>query len=122
MAGRLDLIIEKGATFTKKFQWLTTDEATGVKTPVDLTGFTAEAMFREEIDSPIPFLTLTTADGSIELPVTEPGTIIFHVPPIISSAIVANGGIWDLELTSGTVVTRLLEGKVKLKPEVTRHG
>lgn len=118
MAGKLDLVIDKGSTFEKELTWSTT--INNVSTPVNLTGMSIRAMFREEMDSPTPFLTLTTENGGIEIVDALLGKAKLLVPATTSSAILALSGVWDIEFVSGTTVVRLLEGKVKLRPEVTR--
>lgn len=118
MAGRLDLAIDKGSTFEKEITWSTVTN--NVSTPVNLTGMSIRAMFREEMDSPSPFLTLTTENGGAVISDALLGKFKLLVPAATSSAIIPISGVWDVELVSGVTVVRLLEGKVKLKPEVTR--
>lgn len=117
-AGKLNLTVEKGATYTQTFTYSTKDPDTLVVTPVDLTGYTARAQFREEIDSATPFVSLDTTSGIVLGGAL--GTITLSISAADTAALLPTSGVWDLELVSGTVVTRLLEGKVKLKPEVTR--
>jgi hypothetical protein len=120
MAGKLDLVIEKGSTFERVFTWYTVDTATGTRTVVDLTGYSARSMFREQIEDPEPFLSLTTENNGIELVGSE-GKVIIRIPADVSTAIAPESGVWDLEVYQGTeYVIRLVEGRVKLKPEVTR--
>ena len=121
MAGKLDLTIEKGSTFERVFTWQTKDTETGQLTPVNLAGYKARCMFREVIDDPVPFLTLTTENGRIIIEDLT-GIIRFNIPADVSAAVIPERGVWDLELytSDGAFVIRLLEGKVKLKPEVTR--
>jgi len=123
MAGRLDLEINKGATYVKSFIWETKDTNTGVTTPVDLTEFSARMQAREEFDSPVAFLNLNSdPGGGIELG-GLPGEIKVTVLPSTSSVLVQEGGVYDLELfhtNNPEYVVRLLEGKIKLRPEVTR--
>jgi hypothetical protein len=47
------------------------------------------------------------------------GTIEISISAAVTSAIAAGNYIYDLELTSGTTVTRLLEGQFYVSPEVT---
>lgn len=118
MAARLDLIIEKGSTFERVFTWKTKNPTTGALTPVDLSGYSARAMMREEYDSPQPFISLTTGNGiSIDLDTNE---ITLTISATTTASIIADRGYWDLEMVTGQTVIRLLEGKVKIKPEVTR--
>lgn len=126
MSGKKDLIVEKGATLNLAFTWSTKDQ-NNVKTPVNLTGYSAKLQMRETYDSAtsanaaISFSTTpTTAQGTITLGGTA-GTIIVTATAAQTSAITIDSGVWDLELTDGTgVVTRLLEGKVTFTPESTK--
>lgn len=117
-AGKLNLTIEKGATFTRVLTWSTRDETTGITTPVDLTGYTARSQFREEIDSSTAFISLTSTSGIALGGAT--GTITLTISAATTAALIPESGVWDLELVSGDIVTRLVEGKVRLIPEVTR--
>lgn len=119
MAGIKNLIIEKGATFNTIFTWSTKDTL-GVITPVNLSTWSARAQVREEYESTTPVLSLTSQpSGGITL--GGFGTIELKVSPTLTSAVLIDKGVWDLELedSAGNVI-RLLEGKVTFKPEVTR--
>lgn len=118
MAARLDLTIDKGSTFERVFTWNVRDPATGALTPVDLTGYSVRAMVREDYDSPEPFINLTIGNGLAVVP--DEGKIILTIPATQSAALVEDTGRWDLEVAQGTFVKRLLEGRVKLRPEVTK--
>lgn len=119
-AGRLDLLIEKGSTFRKTLTWKTRDLETGEETPVDLTSYSARAQFRETHESPVPFFDLSQENGGIELN-TSTGEITLFIPAEVSTPVVYSSGVWDLEVFQGTdTVIRLVQGKVKLTPEVTR--
>lgn len=117
-AGRWDITIEKGATFDPVLIWSNKDPVTGVKTPVDLTGWTVRSQVRRTVgDSTIaldmgPYIAL----GGVE------GTIIFNVPEAVTALLTIKSGVWDLELVSpgGAKVKRLVEGTVKIKENVTR--
>ena len=120
MSARLDLIIEKGSTFKRTFTWKARNQETGQLEIVNLTGYSARSMMREEYDSPQPFISLTVGNGLVLVP--ETGEIQMTITAEQSAPILAERGVWDLEVftISGEVVYRLLEGKVKLKPEVTK--
>lgn len=118
MAARLDLTIDKGSTFERVFTWKTKDPTTGALIPVDLSGYSARAMMREEYDSAQPFISLTTGNGiNINIDTNE---VTLSIPATTTASIVVDRGYWDLEMVTGQTVIRLLEGKVRLKPEVTR--
>lgn len=114
-AGRHDFTIEKGATFSRVLTWK--DENS---TAYDLTGYTARMHIREERDDTAKIVELTTENGGITLGGAA-GTITLLITDTATSAITQNSGVYDLELvSSGGVVTRLLEGDISIINEVTR--
>jgi len=114
-AGKLDIIIEQGATFSRVLTWKDEDED-----PVNLTGYSARMQAREHQASTEPFIDLTTANGGITLGGSG-GTITLSVAATITGAIAADSGVYDLELESASgIVTRLLEGNVIISKNVTR--
>lgn len=95
--------------------------STGVikyRSVVDLTGYTARMMIRERIDGGILF-TLTTANGGLVLdPVTQFVEIIIEEDD--TKTFTWTKGTYDLELvSSGGVVTRIVEGDVLVSKENT---
>lgn len=123
MAGKLDLDIEQGATFTRVFTW---QDAGGE--PVDLTGYAARLQVREthgslesvlDLSSPSAGLELGGAAGTITLTITASQT---------ADIVVADDGsdtpvralVYDLELANGAFVKRLLAGAFTVSKEVTR--
>jgi hypothetical protein len=48
------------------------------------------------------------------------GSVGIFISATSSSALDFTEAVYDLEITSGSIVTRILEGKVKLSKEVTR--
>lgn len=119
MAGTKNITIEKGATFSTTFTWSTKD-AQNVITPIDLTTWSARAQMREEHESTLPVVSLTSAlAGGIVL--GAQGTIAITIGATATAAVPIDKGVWDIELEDslGNVI-RLLEGKVTFKPEVTR--
>ena len=111
-AAKLNLTVEQGTTFTKRLTWRDKN-----KRPVPLTGYTARMQVRPSVTSAEVILELSTANGRITL--GAGGIIQLDLTPAETSALKA--GVYDLELTdiSGRV-TRLIEGKVTVSPEVTR--
>ena len=113
--GNYDLTIYQGATFSQTLTWKDASDAL-----VNLTGYTARMMARTSIDAASPFLTLTTENGCITLGGAT-GTIALSISATDTATISAQGGVYDLELVSGSgVVTRLLSGNVFINREVTR--
>ena len=119
MAGRYDLTIDQGGTFTRTFIYK--DSAGAVQ---DLTGFTAAFQIRKTHNAKgAPTFDGTTFPGALTIPNPTDGKIILSLTDEQTQALPAPfQGVWDLELeeTAGDVVTRLLEGIVTITPNVTR--
>lgn len=93
--------------------------------PVDLTGWSARSQARPSHDSPDTDLLFdldNAVKGGVALGGTA-GTIEMTIPSSETSQLEPSkfAGVWDLELVDGTgQVTSLLEGALRVKPEVTR--
>lgn len=126
-AGKYHLIIEQGATLNLEIQY---KDSAG--TPVNLTGYSGKMQIRSDYadNSPTTYITLSSslaADGtglnfSGSNGTTPPtsGSIGIYISAASSSVFTFDTARYDLEITSGGVVTRLLQGDVKLQKEVTR--
>jgi hypothetical protein len=114
-AGIYNITADQGATFTRQLTWK--DSAGSV---VNLTGYTARMQLRQSVDaSGAAVLELTTENNRIVLGGTA-GTIDLSVAATAMAAIDAKTYVYDLELVSGSVVTRLVQGTFELRGEVTR--
>jgi hypothetical protein len=114
-AGKHNIYIEQGATWSLPLRWQDADE-----NPMDLTGFTARMHIRKKVTDPAFEIELTTEDGGITLGGAD-GSIGLFISATDTAAIDIKTGAYDLELISpGGVVTRLLEGAVTVSFEVTR--
>lgn len=87
-------------------------------TAVDLSTYSAAMQVREAPSSTSTILSLTNGSG-IALGGTA-GTIDVSIPSATMGSADAGNYVYDLELTSGTVVTRLLQGTFQIVAEVTR--
>lgn len=116
--GVLDLDMWQGASWDYTLTWQTGGTA------VNLTGYSARMQVRETYDATSPVLSLTSGTG-ITLGGTA-GTIILEASSTATAGIDATPPgpqqyVYDLELVSGAgVVTRLVEGRMLVYPEVTR--
>jgi hypothetical protein len=114
-AARRNITIEKGATYRLPLIWQDSNSV-----PVDLTGYTARMQVRKTFASEEKLLDLTTENGAIVLGGAL-GTITITASATATSNIDAKTGVYDVELQSSSgIVTRLIEGDVTIKPEVTR--
>lgn len=114
-AGYHDILIEQGATFRLSLVW---KDSNGV--PVNLTGYSARMQVRRTVNNPTKLLDFTTSNGAITLGGAT-GTVTVVGAATLTDDVPPRSGVYDLELQSADgTVTRLLEGKVTITPEVTR--
>lgn len=121
-AGKLNITIEVGAKYSKQLTW---NDSTGA--PIDTSLYTAEMHIREAADSVGILLALRSVspavtEGSITLSGGD-GGILLEVGADVTDDITWTAGVYDLELTliaDVTDIKRLLEGKAKAIPNVTR--
>jgi hypothetical protein len=109
MSGKYNIVAEQGATFNLNF----TVQVNGVA--LNLTGYTFAMQVRRSTSATTTLLNLTSATM----------TSVGHVSATVSAATMATvpAGRWvyDIELTSsGAEVTRILEGRFIVTPEVTQ--
>jgi len=114
--GVLDLNCYQGASFDYTLTWKTSGA------PVDLTGYSARMQVRDSYDAGSAIVSLTNGTG-ITLGGTA-GTILVALTSVQTAALDGTSNvqyIYDLELQSGAgYVTRLVEGRFLVYPEVTR--
>jgi hypothetical protein len=110
--GKLNLSCPQGSTFSKSLTYKIDDD------PVDLTGYGARLQVRDFFYSPDPVLNLTHLAG-ITLGASA-GTINILVDASTTTELIPGDYVYDLELIAGGTVTRLIEGKFVVSPEVTR--
>lgn len=124
-AGRYSFTIEQGATTSFEIQYKNSSNV-----PFDLAGYSGRMQLRPSVDSSTVLLTLSSSlqpdgtglnfSGSNGSTTQASGSIGIFVSAVTSSLLSFDSAVYDLELVSGSVVTRLLEGTVKLSKEVTR--
>lgn len=115
-ASKLNLpAIEKGATYTHTLFW-----KDSLDQPIDLTGCTAKMQVRDTVDSTVIRLELSTTNNRLTITPLL-GRIDLYVSDEDTTTLIGLGGVYDLEIyyVNG-VTTRLIEGKLSFKPEVTR--
>lgn len=105
--------IEQGATWKKT---LTLKNPAGVL--IDLTGYTALLQVRKNEASSSTFAELTHTDG-LTLG-GDLGTIVINFSATLTATFTFDIAKYDLKITSGSEVTRLLEGNIILDKQVSR--
>ena len=119
-----DIVIFQGATFNQTLFYETGEPSA----PVNLTGYSAKMHIRSKPESKALILELSTATGGGNGRITlgtngdfTTGAInLFISASDTASLSVCQNAVYDLELTSGSVVTRILQGNVIISPEITR--
>lgn len=117
-----DICIFQGATFNQTLIW----EVGNPPAPVDLTGYSAKIQIRSSHKSKAIILELSTDNGRLTL-----GTGGDMSTGAINMFISANDtaelslcenvkAVYDLEMTQGYTVSRILQGNVIIVPEVTK--
>lgn len=113
MPGTLDFTCPQGTTFERTLTY----KADG--TPVNLSGYSARMQVRLNYQSASPVLSLASGSG-ITISGSA-GTIALLVSASTTSAMSPSTYVYDLEIQSGGgEVSRLIEGRFIVTPEVTR--
>ncbi len=114
MSKRYDITIEQGATFELVVEW---KDPAGAA--ISLTGYTAAMQVRKTYGGPT-ILSLASGGSGIAIDAAL-GKLTITIARTTTAALAAPvQGVYDLEVTNGTVTYRLLEGSVLVTPEVTR--
>jgi|TARA_E500000305_G_scaffold34888_1_gene26509 hypothetical protein len=124
-AGKYTFIIEQGATTDFEVVW-----KDGAGTPINLSSYQARMQIRSGYGSSATlYANLSSSldadgtglnlSGSNGLNPLSSGSIGIFISAASSSNFTFGEARYDLEMVSGSYVTRLLEGKVKLSKEVT---
>jgi hypothetical protein len=111
MSAKYNLVCDQATTFNFQFQ-IKNDN-----TPWDLTGYSGVMTIKPFSNSTTTTLVASTANGSMAFDVVNGRiNVIFTAT---QTNITPSRYIYDLVLTSGSTVTRILEGKFIVTPGVT---
>lgn len=114
-AGYHHFVIEQGATFG---QVLTLKDSAG--TLINLTGYSAAEMdLRENPESSTVVLTLTTGNSRVALGGSA-GTVTLSISASDTAALSTGDGVYDLEITTGSSIYRILEGTYSIRRNMSR--
>ena len=109
MSGKYNIVAEQGATFNLNFRV----ETNG--TPWNLTDYSFAMQVRRSTSATTTLLNLTSAT------MTSVGHVSATASATTMSSVPAGRWVYDIELTSlGGEVTRILEGRFIVTPEVTQ--
>lgn len=116
-AGKYDMRVEQGETYQRAFRVKV--QSSGVL--VDYTGWTAAMQVRKSFSSPTAVLTCTTANGKLTVVSGNPDyNLMLTIHPADTTSLSPGDYVYDIELTNAGFVRKLLKGKFKLEPEVTK--
>ena len=118
-AGIYNFTIEQGSTFTRTLKYKNSEG-----TAIDLSGHAVRMQLRTSISSTTKIIDLTETQGTNDSVITVGGDgnneITIVITAVDTAAMSFDTAVYDLEIESSNVVTRLLQGKIKLSKEVTR--
>ena len=106
-----NIIINTGSTFNQTFDL----ESTDTNSAFDLGGYTAAAQMRKWPGS----TTATSFTASIPSPKTQ-GKVILSMSATDTGSLAAGRYVYDITLTAGDTVERVVEGMVLVREGVTR--
>jgi len=124
-AGKYNFIVEQGSQHEVTFVY---KDSTG--TAIDLTGSRVRMAVKDHITD-TEFVYRATSDSTADTDYvdhfdiltqtgTDVGKFTLTIPSSVTDLFTFNQGVYDLELvTSASVVSRIIEGKFKVKPQVT---
>ncbi len=111
MASILNQVIDQGTTFSKQITVYETDGTT----VQNLTGYTVAAQLRKNYTS----TAYTTINATNNAPTS--GVIVMSLTAVQTATLKSGRYVYDLQITAAdTTVTRVLEGVITIRPEVTK--
>lgn len=110
MSGKLDLTIEQGATFSRV---ITIKDSSNVAVNISTDSFAGQIRKRHQSSEKIADFAFTITNGSA-------GQVTATINHATTTTMDTGDFVYDIEWTSGSTVTRLLEGTATVTPEVTR--
>ena len=112
MAGRYNITIDQGATFSIAIVW-----KDGAGSVIDLAAYSAAMKIR--YDDGTEAISLSTGQGG-GISISADDVITIVISSSQTAGLTAGSAVYDLELTTGSTVTRLIQGSVVISAEVTK--
>ena len=110
-AGYTNLKIESGATFSTTIELNNSDGSS-----MNLTGYTGSCKIRTSYYSDFNVYPLTV---TIDSPPTD-GKLTLSATATQTTTYKSGRYVYDVEITNGSIVTRVIEGIVEVKPNATK--
>lgn len=109
-SGKLDITVEQGATFSRT---ITIKDASNTAVNISSDTFAGQIRKRHQSSTKEADFDFTITDGAN-------GEVTATISNTDTSSMDPGDFVYDIEWTSGSTVTRLLEGTATVTPEVTR--
>lgn len=116
MSAKYNLVCDQNTTFN--FQFQVQNNVNGTATPWDLTGYTGTMTVRPFVGASTTTVVASTDNGRMVFDAID-GRVTVTLSSTITGDIDAGRYAYDLVLDSGSVVTRILEGKFIVTGAVT---
>lgn len=125
-AGKYSFVLEQGATTNFEIQY---KDANG--SAINLSGYSGKMQIKSDYadNNPTTYITLSSSlkadgtglnfSGSNGSTPTQSGSIGIYISAASSSLLTFDTAKYDLEIVSGSTVSRLLEGNIKLSKQIT---
>jgi hypothetical protein len=113
-AGIYNFTIDQGSVWDLEITYKDPNDV-----PINLTGFTAKMQLRKEYNSTVADLTLTTGGGGIVI-TGATGIVDISASAAQTAALDPTYYVYDLELISGTNISRLIQGQITVAEQVTQ--
>lgn len=114
-AATVNLVIEQGTDFSHIVGIQNSDGSV-----FTLTGYDARMQIRSTVDSSVVLAELTVSNGRISVNASA-GQLTLRIVNTDTTLMSWRSAVYDLEIiSSGGVVTRIMQGNATLSPEVTR--
>lgn len=107
MAQKLNLIIDQGASFSTTF---TVNDDGG--NPINFTGYTGYSQIRKHYTS--------SNSVSFNVSLGNDGTVGLTLTSNVTNTMVPGRYVYDVEVVTGIITSRIVEGIVTVTPQVTR--
>lgn len=109
MSTKANLVIDQGTTFSTDLS-LKDDNGD----PLNLSGYTSNSQIRKWYTSKNAAATFSTSIN------VDSGSITLALNANQTGNLVAGRYVYDVEITDGTIISRIVEGIVTVTPQVTR--
>ena len=107
MAAKINLALDQGSTFSAEITVLDEND-----TPVDFTGYTANSQMRKSYTSSNAYTFSVTGSNT--------GLITMAMNAATSNTVPFGRYVYDVEVSTGTIKSRLIEGIIVVNPRVTK--